>query len=260
MMRNSLVLAGVGAVLALGLVEYGCSSSSNNGGTGGAHTGQGGSTTGQGGSATGQGGSSTGSGGSTTGSGGSTTGAGGSTTAGTGGATGSDGGTGLGMCQAPIPNDKGGCNGNETSCTKPCGPNVADLNLGRPQKACACTGGPMVAGFPMSWDCSGGGICAWPPALAAVACFHLPATVPLCPTDPTADGGSNLLRPNATTCTLGAGEMCGQICGSNVMTQPSYQDSNGAPKVGYCVCSVRAAGGARWQCASTMEWAPQTTP
>ena len=252
MMRNSLVLAGLGAVLALGLVEYGCSSSSGGGGSGGSTTGQGGK--GQGGSTTGQGGSTTGAGGSTTtGTGGSTTaGTGGSTTTGSGGATGSDGG--VTMCVAPVPADKGGCQGTESPCTKNCGPNVIDLNMGRPQKACACTGA-AVTGFPMSWDCATAGPCTWPPALAAVACFHLPATVPACPTESVDGGAPGLLRPNMSPCTVGAGATCDQTCGS--ATANSYQDSTGAGKMGYCVCVARANGTARWQCASIPEWAPQ---
>ena len=115
-MRNSLVVAGFSAVLALGLLEYGCTSGDTVSGTGG-HTGSGTggatSTTGTGGSTTttGTGGSTTttGTGGSTTttGTGGSTTttGTGGSTTAtGVGGSSG-----GLVGCASPPPGDKMAC-------------------------------------------------------------------------------------------------------------------------------------------------------
>src|SRR4029077_21262906 len=172
-------------------------------------TSQGGATGSQGG-ATGSQGGATGSQGGATGSQGGATGQGGTT--GQGGSTG-DAGGGLPICN-PAPADKSGCQGTEATCTKNCGPNVADLNMGRPQKACACTGPATTTApiSPASWDCSNAGPCTWPPALAAVDCFHLPTTLTNCPMD-TADGGNALIRPNASNCTLPAGTTCGLTCG-----------------------------------------------
>jgi hypothetical protein len=253
MMRNSMVVAGIGAVVALGLIGYGCSSSNGGGGGTGGHTGTGGSTTsGSGGSTTtGSGGSTTaGSGGSTaTGSGGSTTtGAGGSTTTGAGGSTttGNDASTGtVTMCN-PAPDDKSACvPGSVTSpCTKNCGANIVALSALRAQKPCACN----TVGATSTWDCTNAGPCVYPAGLDPT-CFHLATPPAVCPTDLT-DGGSGLLRPNISTCTLPAGMTCGLVCGS--ATVASYQDSKAAPKMGYCTC---LAG--KYQCASVNEWPAQ---
>jgi hypothetical protein len=241
MMRNSLVLTGLGAVLAFGLVEFGCSSTSNNGGgTGGSTTGTGGkgtggsSTVGTGGSTTGVGGSTSGVGGSTSGVGGSTTGAGGS---GTGGSSGV-----IPACN-PAPGDGTACTfGTSLSpCNKNCGANIGMISATRAQKTCTC-------GSTNLWSCpSAAGACVYPTGID-LTCFHIPTPLPACPTD-LSDGGSGLLRPNASACTPPSGT-CGGVCGST--TANSYQDSGGVGKIGYCTCI-----GARWQCASLNEWAPQ---
>jgi hypothetical protein len=252
MMRNSLVVAGFGAILALGLVEYGCSSSDNGGGSGGG-TGTGGATSGgQGGATAGGTGGSTagGAGGARTGGTGGATagGAGGSTAGGTGGSTavGTGGATGGGIaiCAAPQPADKATCTPGTASCTKNCGANISAISGVRAQKPCACVTSPAT-GLP-AWDCSNSGVCTYPTGLDAT-CFHLPTPLPACPADP-AGGTSMLIRPNTTLCTNTAGAMCGgQVCGST--TVASYQDGSMAPKIGYCSCIV-----GKWQCASVAEW------
>jgi len=250
MMRNSLVLASLGAIFALSIAGYGCSSSSDTG-TGGktGTTGTGGSTT-----TTGTGGSTTttGTGGSTTttGTGGSTTGTGGGSGTGTGGAsgTGTGGASGtVAACAAPNPTSPGdgtACTAAIT-CTKNCGPNTSALGAARPAKACTCPG--TTGGV---WACnSAAGSCVWPAALAAMPCFSLTPAPPLCPMD-TSTTPATLIRANLTTCTNTAGSTCGGICGSP--TVASYLDSVPAMKMGYCVCINGV-----YRCASATEWAPQ---
>ncbi len=244
-MRNSLVVAGFSAVLALGLLEYGCTSGDTVSGTGG-HTGSGtGGTTvaGQGGSTTttGTGGSTTttGTGGSTTttGTGGSTTttGTGGSTTTGVGGSSG-----GLVTCPSPPPGDKTLCDpATVTSpCTKNCGLNAMGIQQPRAQKPCACLASVAPLPTPNAWDCSNSGPCVYP-ATFVKTCFALTPVPPACPAA-TISG--------TTTCTNTAGATCGPLCGS--ATVPSYATSATAtPKAGYCACINGI-----YQCASTAEW------
>jgi hypothetical protein len=241
MMRNSLVIAGLGAIVAVGLIQTGCSSTSDNG-TGGS-TGQGGSSAGQGGSSAGTGGSTgaTGTGGSTgtTGTGGSTgtTGTGGSTgTTGTGGTTGA-----LPICASPAPADKSACTVGAATCTKNCGANTTAL-LARAQKPCACLASATTAGA-YAWDCTNSGACTYPASLTAMtACFHIPTPLTACPLDAGA-----LIRPHASVCTNTPAGTCGTVCGST--TAPSYQDTSAAQKVGYCSCI-----NGLWECASLTEW------
>jgi hypothetical protein len=220
--------AGFGAVIALGVVGFGCSSTSPAGGTGGA-TGTGG------GAATGTGGH---------GTGGST---------GTGGAA--DAGT-VPMCN-PSPNDQSACDSNPT-CVKNCGVNIAALSTTRAHKTCTCSG-PAPGGL---WSCpSTGGACVYPGDLA-LACFALTPTPPACPRD-TADGGADggdgggadaggaLIRSGVSSCTPPQSDVCGNICGSATAGVVSYQDSSGG-KTGYCVCIANT-----WQCASAAEWPVQ---
>jgi hypothetical protein len=247
MKRTSLVVAGFSAIVALGLIGYGCTSGDtvNDGtggkgsggqtgsGTGGSTTsGTGGSSSGTGGMTTsGTGGSTTGTGGSTTGTGGSTTGTGGMTTTGTGGATG-----GLLMCASTL-KDKAACTSTDVSCTKNCGVN-AGASQPRATKPCACIASTVTP--PMAWDCTNAGPCTYP-ATFDKTCFSLTPAPAACPT--------TLITTNVTTCTNTAGATCGPICGSAVTTVNSYQDSSMNPKVGYCACINGV-----WQCASTKEW------
>ncbi len=261
MKRTSLVVAGFSAMVALGLIGYGCTSGDTVGGTGGSN-GSGGQTTGggQGGQTTGggAGGQTTGggAGGMTTGggAGGMTTGGGtgGATGGGTGGATGggtggaTGGGTGgatgsgLPVC-TPAPADKSTCDPTMVTtpivspCTKNCGINAAGQM--RAQKPCTCLTPALT------WDCTNAGACAYPPAFAT-ACFKLPTPVPACP------AGSPLVVTGTTACVNTTGATCGPVCGA--ATGNSYQDSKAAAKVGYCACINSV-----WQCASVNEWPPQ---
>ena len=252
MKRTSLVVAGFSAMVALGLIGYGCTSGDtvNNGtggkGAGGSTTGAGGSTTtGSGGSTTtGAGGSTTtGAGGSTTtGAGGSTTtGAGGSTTTGAGGSTttgagGSSGG--LVTCPSPAPGDKTMCDltaaTTVTPCTKNCG-----IKNSLAQKPCACIASTVMP--PTAWDCSNQGPCMYPSTFDKT-CYSLATAPPACPTP---------LVTGLTTCTNTAGATCGPLCGS--ATVASYSTGTLAapstPKPGYCACT-----NGLWQCASVAEW------
>jgi hypothetical protein len=225
MKRNALVTAGLGAMIALGMGGFACSSSSS-GGSGG--------TTGSGG-ATGAGGKATG----------GATGSVGGATGSVGGATGSDAGQdaapALAMCTTPAPDDGTACNSNP-SCTKACGPNISALGA-RAQKPCICSG---AAG---TWSCpSTAGACVYPTDVD-LTCLHVPTPLPACPGDPNGDGGLGLIRPNTTICTDPPSETCGNVCGSAVAGTFSYQDSTGAGKVGYCAC---VSG--KYQCSSVAEW------
>jgi hypothetical protein len=209
--------AGFGAVIALGVVGFGCSSTSPSSGTGGA-TGSGGTTTaGVGGHAVG-----------------GATGAGGAADAGT-----------VPMCN-PSPDDQSACNNNPT-CVKNCGVNIQALSVTRALKTCTCSG-PAPGG---TWSCpSTAGACVYPTDIDRT-CFTLPTPLLACPRDTTdggADGGGALIRSGVSTCTPPQSEVCGDVCGSAVAGTFSYQDSSGG-KTGYCVCI-----GGLWQCASTAEW------
>jgi len=139
------------------------------------------------------------------------------------------------------------CNG-EPPCTKGCGLNLASINIARATKLCTCPGPGQT------WQCPNLGACTYPPL--TLTCFNLPTTLPPCPVTQV-EVGSNLIIPNATPCTLAAGETCGNVCGST--SANSYQDSGGNGKIGYCVCVTKGAT-AVWQCASTNEWPPEVTP
>ena len=197
MMRNSLKMASLGAIVAIGLIQYGCSSTSDSG-TGGA-SGQAGST-------------------GTHGTGGSTGSAG---TTGTGGTTG-----GLMVC-SPAPQDKSVCTMGAATCTKNCGANTTAL-LARAQKPCACVLNPTTSAY--AWDCTNSGACVYPASLTSMtACFHIPTPLTACPLDAGA-----LIRPHLSVCTNTPAGTCGTVCGST--TVPSYQDGSMAQKTGYCSC------------------------
>jgi hypothetical protein len=218
MKRNAFLASTYGAVVALGLMSFGCSSTSNSG-TGGA--------TGSAGSAG-------------TGAGGHVNGTGGSSAAGTGGNTGAggakvDAGDAPMMCASPAPNDGAQCS-NNPPCDKNCGVNIMALTTSRAQKTCTCS---------TTWAC---GACVYPTDVN-LDCLRLPTPVPACPHDP-ADGGTTaLIKPGVTTCTPPPSEVCGNVCGSATAGTFSYQDSTGAGKVGYCACLSGL-----YQCASTAEW------
>jgi hypothetical protein len=254
MKRNALVVTGFSAVLALGLIGYGCTSGDSVGGTGGTTGGQGGLTgSGQGGAPAGLGGTTGGGqGGAPAGLGGTTGGgqggaAGGATGGGTGGVTG--GGTGgatggaVALCVAPAPTDKVTACNSDPACTKTCGINASGAGLPRAVKLCTCPGPASV------WSCpSTLGACAYP--TADWSCLKLPATPVMCP------GGGTVVTANTiisgtTLCTPTSGT-CSSVCGSPTAGTFSYQDSGGAGKVGYCACI-----GTKYQCASVAEWAPQ---
>jgi hypothetical protein len=244
MMRNSLVAAGFGAMVALGLIGYGCTSSDTVGGTGGS-TGSGGH--GTGGTTGGGVGGTTGAGvGGTTGGGtGGTTGGGtgGTTGGGVGGTTG--GGVGgttgtLPMC-VPAPSDKSTCDAATaiSPCTKNCGINAAGITQPRAQKPCACIASTVMP--PTAWDCTNSGPCVYPTTFDST-CFKLtPTAPPACPT--------TLITAGVTTCTNTTGATCGPLCGA--ATGNSYQTGTTTftPKVGYCACINGI-----WQCASVNEW------
>jgi hypothetical protein len=209
-------------MIALGVTGFGCSSTSNPGGTGG----------------------SVGTGGSSSGG---TTGRQGGTTGSLGGAGGSSVDAGqdtaavLPAC-SPAPNDHDLCNSNPT-CTKNCGVNISDLTTTRAQKTCTCSGASPTG----MWSCpSAAGACSYPTDVD-LTCLRLPTPVPACATDPATDGGAGLIRPGTTVCQVPNSETCGNVCGSP--TVASYQDSSGGGKMGYCVC---IAG--KFQCASVAEW------
>jgi hypothetical protein len=230
MKRNVLATAGWSAMIALGVIGYGCSSSST-GGSGGA-TGTGG----QAGGATGTGGHGTG---GAAGSGAGGSGAGGSV----------DAGAAPMACASPAPDDKSPCNA-DPPCTKSCGPNISALTQTRATKTCTCSGTTAASGM---WSCpSAMGACVFPTDVD-LSCLQLTSPLPLCPTDTpdggAADAGSGLLRPNTSTCIVASSETCSGVCGSAAANTFTYQDSNGVGKVGYCAC---IAG--KWQCASVAEW------
>jgi hypothetical protein len=139
------------------------------------------------------------------------------------------------------------CNG-EPPCTKGCGLNLASIGIGRASKLCTCPG------MGQTWQCPNLGVCTYPPI--TLTCFNLPTLLPACPVTQV-EVGSNLIIPNATPCTLPAGDTCGDVCGST--SANSYQDSGGNGKIGYCVCVTKGAT-AVWQCASVNEWPPEVTP
>jgi len=222
MKRTSLMVAGFSAMVALGLIGYGCTSGDTvKDGTGGKGTGGSTTTTGTGGSTT------------TTGTGGSTTtGTGGSTTTGTGGATG-----GIPTC-VPAPADKSTCDPAMVTtpivspCTKNCGIK-AEATQPRAQKPCTC----LSPG--LTWDCTNAGACVYPPTFNKT-CFALTPAPPACSTAPMPTSGM-------TACVNTAGATCGPLCGS--ASAMSYLDSGGKMHAGYCAC-INAV----WQCASVAEW------
>jgi len=247
MKRTSLAVAGFSAMLAFGLIEYGCTSGdtvsdgmggkTTGGGTGGQTTsGTGGQTTsGTGGQTTsGSGGQTTSGSGGTTGGGTggmTTTGMGGMTATGTGGTTG-----GIAMCASSL-KDKMACTATDVSpCNKNCGVNAAGAGQPRATKPCACITSTVTP--PMAWDCTNAGQCTYP-ATFDKTCFSLTPTPPACPT--------TLITTGTTTCTNPGGAACGSVCGS--ATVNSYQDSSMAAKMGYCACINGV-----YQCASAKEW------
>lgn len=139
------------------------------------------------------------------------------------------------------------CNG-EPPCTKGCGLNLASIGIARASKLCTCPGAGQT------WQCPNLGVCSYPPI--TLTCFNLPTPLPACPVTQV-EVGSNLIVPNATSCTLAPGDTCGDVCGST--SANSYQDSGGNGKIGYCVCVTKGAT-AVWQCASINEWPPEVTP
>lgn len=228
MNRNMFVASALGAVVALGLASFGCSSTSNNnGGTGGAvGVGVGGGT-------------GTGTGGKLGGTGGAIS--------GTGGKPADAGSDGPAMC-SPAPDDGTACAGNP-ACTKNCGVNISSLTTSRAQKTCTCSGPTGT------WSCpSTNGACMYPTDIDST-CLRLPATgaPPACPrVNPDGggtDGGTALIRSGTTNCEVPNSEVCGNLCGSATAGTFSYQDSSGANKVGYCVCIAGI-----YQCASVAEW------
>lgn len=217
--------AGFGVVMALGLIGFGCSSSSSSSGTGGA-TGSGGVT---------------GAGGKT--ASGGATGAGGVTGA---GGSGADAAT-LPACTNPTsPGDGTTCDSNP-SCLKKCGLDISTLTTGKAQKACTCSGSMASGG---TWSCpSTNGACVYPSDLN-LDCFRLPTPVLACPSqagDGGADAGSPLIKPGTTACISPSSEVCGNPCGS--ATANTYLDSSNNPKMGYCVCI-----NGFYQCASVAEY------
>ena len=248
MKRTSLVVAGFSAVLALGLIGYGCTSGDNVSGTGGS-TGSGGTTSGQGGSTTTSSGGATGSSGGATGSSGGATGSSGGATGSQGGATGSQGGAtgaagsagGLPLCPSPAPGDKTACDltlsTTVTPCTKNCGVKASGA-----QKPCACITSTVVAGSPTSWDCSNQGACVYPTGFDGT-CYKLTPAPAACPTPLPVSG--------TTACTNTAGATCGPLCGSATVGSYTTGTSTTA-KIGYCACI-----NSLWQCASVAEWPAQ---
>jgi hypothetical protein len=260
MKRTALLATGFSAIVALGLIGYGCTSGDSVGGTGGSTAGsQGGATgTSQGGATgTSQGGATgTSQGGATGTSQGGATGSQGGTTGSQGGATGSQGGaTGGGqggatglvpVCASPQPADKVTACDSSPSCTKNCGVNAGAIQLPRAQKLCTCPG-PA----PAVWSCpSSLSACVYPtPTPTTWTCFHLPTPVPACPLDPAQTTNGGVVKTGVTTCTPATGG-CGNVCGSATAT--AYQDGSNAAKMGYCACV-----GTVFQCASVNEWPPQ---
>jgi hypothetical protein len=151
-----------------------------------------------------------------------------------------------GACPGTILDKVTPCNG-EPPCTKGCGLNLASINIARATKLCTCPG------VGQTWQCPNLGACTYPPL--DVTCFNLPTPLAPCPVAQV-EVGSGLIMPNATACTLPAGDICGNVCGSS--SSNSYQDSGGNGKIGYCACVTKGASAA-WQCASINEWPPEVT-
>ena len=216
MKRHAFVAARFGAVIALGLFGYGCSSSSTSGAggsTGAGGTGTGGSTTGTGGHVNGQGGM------------------------GQGGA-GQGGMPVLAACTTPAPEDGASCNSNPT-CAKSCGVDISVLSVTPPKKTCTCSGANGT------WSCPNlPGACVYPTD-ANLDCLIVPTTIAACPAD-TSDGGSALIRTGVSTCAVPGSETCGNICGST--TANTYRDASGTARPGYCVCT------GKWQCGNVADW------
>jgi len=240
MKRHAVAIAGLAAVLALGLGGFGCSSGSSGGGSGGS----GGGGKGGGGAGGGQGGGA---------GGGQGGGAGGSAGHGGTGGGGQDaaadaphdaGSDALASCN-PAPADQSACNSNP-SCTVTCGVDVSSLTTGRPQRTCTCSGSTAAGG---KWSCpTTAGSCHYPTDIDPT-CFQLPSTLPACPKDPATDAGMGLIRPGITACTPPNSETCGLVCGSATAGVFSYQTAAGAPAVGYCTCI-----GQVYQCSSVNDW------
>jgi hypothetical protein len=252
MKRNALVRANCCALIALGLMGYGCSSEptsddggTSNGGEGGADGG--GTTEG------GQGDTTVGApDGSADGAPDSSADGGARDATAEGGAADSGEG-GLPVC-SPAPADMSPCNSNP-ACTETCGLNISALTTSRPQRTCTCSGSTASGG---RWSCPGSsGACAYPTDVD-LTCLQLPTPLPACPLETRdggstdggpGDGGSTLIQTNRSACTLPNSEVCGGVCGSAMSTVLSYQDSTGTAKVGYCVCIAGI-----WECASVSEW------
>jgi len=248
MRRQARAAATFGAIVALGLLGFGCSSGGSGGGAGGSGGGAGGGGGGAGG-AGGKGGSGGGGGGAIDAgrdaAGGSAGGQGGSGGGGAGGGGQDAGSDALPACSTP-PDNGSACNSNPP-CTKPCGVDISGLTTSRPQLACTCSGPSSANG---KWACATtAGSCVYPSDID-LFCFRIPTPLPLCPTDPP-DGGTGLIRTGTSTCTNDSSETCSGICGSASSTVMSYRDGTGA-KVGYCVCIAGI-----WQCASVAEWPAQ---
>jgi hypothetical protein len=252
MKRNATVTARYCAMIALGLLGYGCSSESTSDDGGAADGGEGGTDAGQGGTPDGtpdsgpDGTSDTGQGG--TPDGGRDGAADGSRD---GSADSSEGG--LPMC-SPAPADMSPCNSNP-SCIEGCGVDISALSTSRPQRTCTCSGSTASGG---RWSCPGsGGACVYPTDVD-LSCLQLPTPLPACPLETpdggsadsgAADGGASLVRTGTSACALPSSEVCGGVCGSATPTVFSFKDSTGMAKAGYCACIAGI-----WQCASVSEW------
>ena len=79
----------------------------------------------------------------------------------------------------------------------------------------------------------GAGTCVYPTDID-LACFQLPTPVPACPHYP-ADGGRRI-RTGVSACEVPNSQTCGNVCGSATAGVMSYQNAAGAGQVGYCVC------------------------
>jgi hypothetical protein len=161
-----------------------------------------------------------------------TGGAGGAATTGTGGTTTANGPTGD-PCPSGVKN-KGVCAGTEPACWNTCGPLKSGF------KNCVCTGG--------MWSCPS---CAYYPEDMTAhnySCYKIPATIALCPADPTDPTMAGLPQSGAT-CNIATCMPCGSSSSN------AYRDSTGTPKIGYCVCSA-SDGTGTYSCASLAEWAP----
>jgi len=173
----------------------------------------------------------------TTGLGGSTGGGGGAGTTGTAGSTGRGGTTGAGgtggsvvppTCPSTVM--KGGaCLPTDIqSCNKSCGPEITGA------KSETCTAGVYAEMAGCSFDPS-----------RNYSCYKIPATaVAACGAGATPRAGTSCAVSHCTICNSTGGLPGGH-----------YTDTDGADKMGYCVCQEPSASGARtWSCAPDTEW------